>query len=447
MSNEEFQALLAAAQKGDVEAMAAAAIAYAQGDGVAQNSEQMLFWLKKAEAGGHAGAQEMLTELFKVWKANAEQGDGESQIMMVMAYLQGIGTAVDYAQAEFWARKSAAQKNIKHKALGELIIIYAQIMLPARNFRELLEGAQKGNANLQYGLGFAYLKGFGTAVDGKQAAFWLEKAANNGHPDAKKALASLQLLLAAGVDNFDNIAPVPKASPAGLHTKHQFLYIIISMLAVSYIATGLNIGWLHSFAILANIGGILTLAVSIIGVLLVIVMPKRAAALIAVVFFISGILTLGFGIHYIKGRKAGNPVSIVLQNPFEAARKHFFGKDKKNAKQLYVMDVKSENGAAKIFQVHYGKEETVISLIRTTGSHKAIGIATPGEANSFYVQDKESGKTWPLKETRLRNYEEAAGVDLVFDPFRSRSFDLIEGKDKSKSAWHFRDVNVIGETQ
>jgi hypothetical protein len=35
---------------------------------------------------------------------------------------------------------------------------------------------------------------------------------------------------------------------------------------------------------------------------------------------------------------------------------------------------------AKIFEVRYGKGETVISITRTTGSHKAVSIVEPGEA-------------------------------------------------------------------
>jgi uncharacterized protein YgiM (DUF1202 family) len=41
--------------------------------------------------------------------------------------------------------------------------------------------------------------------------------------------------------------------------------------------------------------------------------------------FLGGILGIGLGVHYIKGRKAENPVSIVLQNPIEAARVRLFG--------------------------------------------------------------------------------------------------------------------------
>jgi hypothetical protein len=107
------------------------------------------------------------------------------------------------------------------------------------------------------------------------------------------------------------------------------------------------------------------------------------------------------------------------------------------------LDVPGENGAAKIFRIHYGEQETVISIIRTTGSHKAVSIAKPGEANSFYVKDNSTGETWPLKEVRLQDYENAAGVELVFDPFKSRVFDLIEGEDTTAAAWHFRNVSAV----
>jgi hypothetical protein len=43
---------------------------------------------------------------------------------------------------------------------------------------------------------------------------------------------------------------------------------------------------------------------------------------------------------------------------------------------------------------------------------------------------------------RLQDYDVAAGVELVFAPFNSHAFDLIEGKDMSDSAWHFRDIRI-----
>jgi TPR repeat protein len=443
-NEEEFKQALAEAERGGAEAMVVVAGAYFQGNGTAANPEQGMFWLQKAAAGGNAEAQNLLAEIFKEWIAEAGKGGADSQIAAGSAYLKGIGTEVDFKQAVFWFKKAAARGDITMKITAKSCLLLAEAMLPARNFRELLEGAQKGNANFQYSLGFAYLKGLGTAVNARQAAFWFEKAAGQGHAEARQVFLQVQTILTAGGENFDNIVPI--VANKGGSGKHSLIWGVILAVAVSYLATGLDIGWLHSLAIFFNISWILYLALTI----LVWIMgftrrPKLVLAVYSVLAFLFLILLIGFNVHYIKGRKTGNPVSIVLQNPIEAARKRFFGAGKDKTEEIFSLDLKSENGAAKIFKVYYGKEETVISLVRTTGSHKAVGIAGPGEANSFYVKDVESGETWPLKETRPQDYEEAAGIDLVFDPFESRSFDLVEGNDTSNTAWHFRNVTAGGE--
>ncbi|MFP3042735.1 sel1 repeat family protein [Treponema primitia] len=445
---EEFKNLLAEAENGNAEAMAAVGMAYGQGTGTAVDGEQMLLWLRKAAAAGSVEAKESLAEMFRIWLSEAENGNIDLLNAVGAAYLQGIGTEVDYQQAVAWFKKAAARGNAAAKFQAKGALILAEVLLPSRNFKELFDGAQRGDAKFQYSLGFAYLRGYGTEVDGKQAVFWFQKAADQGHADAKQVLPQVELLIQTGAENFDTVVPINAIKrTAG---KHQILYSIILMAAVSYITTGLNIGWLRSFAIIYNIFSLLCIPLGILSGIMAVIKPKRLV-IFGIIFWILFIILIPIGIgtsvHYVKGRKAGNPVSIVLQNPFEAVRKQFFGasKPKEPVEIVYTLDVQSENGAAKIFNVIFGKDETVIRLIRTTGSHKAVSIASPGEANSFYVQDKESGETWPLKEMRLQDYDDASGVDLVFEPLKSRSFDLIEGKDTSKSAWHFRNVNVEGK--
>ncbi|GHU94655.1 hypothetical protein FACS189479_07640 [Spirochaetia bacterium] len=436
INEKEYENWIAVWEKGDYEEAQRIMSIY---------PEQVLSWLKKAASGGNADAQEALVETFKELVAAAEKGDAESQSNLGFAYLLGFGTEADYKQSEFWFKKATAHGSITVKLTAKSGLMLTQAMLPAQNFRELLEGAQAKNASFQYGLGFAYLKGCGTEVNAKQAEFWFQQAAAQGHHEAFVAFNQVKVLLDIGSDNFDNVVPEIKQTK-GLATKHPLIYSIVSMVVVSYLATVLDIGWLHSLAIFVNICGILGFLISIIGIVLALTKSTRVKIICLVLYFLSIIPMIGLSVHYIKGRKTGNPISIVLQNPFEAVRNHFFGTGKgmstEFAEKTYTLDVKSENGAAKIFNMQYGKDETVIRLIRTTGSHKAISIAPPGEANSFYIQDKVSGETWPIKELRFQDYEEAAGVDLIFEPFRSRSFDLIEGIDTSKSAWHFRDINV-----
>jgi hypothetical protein len=134
---------------------------------------------------------------------------------------------------------------------------------------------------------------------------------------------------------------------------------------------------------------------------------------------------------------AGSALGFVGINIYDYLRKEQAAKPA-DIDIDFDLDVTAENGAAKIFRIHYGEQETVISIIRTTSSHKEVSIAQPGQANSFYVKDTLTGETWPLKEVRPQDYEDAAGVELVFDPFKSRIFDLVEGNDTSAGAWHFK---------
>jgi tetratricopeptide (TPR) repeat protein len=105
------------------------------------------------------------------------------------------------------------------------------------------------------------------------------------------------------------------------------------------------------------------------------------------------------------------------------------------------LDAKSEDGKAKIFRISYAKDYTVIGIMRTTGEHREVGVTGPGTDNAFYIEDADSGKRWPLMALQKFD-EEAAGADLIFGPAASRHFSLIEGADKSETAWHFRNVVV-----
>ena len=52
-------------------------------------------------------------------------------------------------------------------------------------------GAEKGDADAQYFLGWAYYKGFGIKADAKQSLYWLTKAANNGSARAMDKLGTI----------------------------------------------------------------------------------------------------------------------------------------------------------------------------------------------------------------------------------------------------------------
>jgi uncharacterized protein YgiM (DUF1202 family) len=114
--------------------------------------------------------------------------------------------------------------------------------------------------------------------------------------------------------------------------KHPILWTIIAAAALSYLATALDKGWLYSLAIISNISWIVWLPFIIIGGTIIGVMTGiksrqagKAAMAVGCIYVLLLIPVIGLSVHYIKGRKAGNPVSIILQNPFEVARKRIFG--------------------------------------------------------------------------------------------------------------------------
>ena len=61
---------------------------------------------------------------------------------------------------------------------------------PAQAQRWLSGPAARGNAHAQYGLGLLLLR----SRDQGRAAFWLAKAADQGHTGARSALAKLKLV-------------------------------------------------------------------------------------------------------------------------------------------------------------------------------------------------------------------------------------------------------------
>ena len=105
---------------------------YYNGDGVAQDYSQAVYWYRKA----------------------AEQGDAEAQYNMGVCYENGQGVDKDYAQAVCWYRLAAEQ----------------------------------GLADAQFNLGVCYYKGLGTSKDKAQAIYWFEKVAGQGGENAKTAL-------------------------------------------------------------------------------------------------------------------------------------------------------------------------------------------------------------------------------------------------------------------
>lgn len=76
-------------------------------------------------------------------------------------------------------------KRIIWLVIGLLVInlqTYSQTVAEIRN------AAEKGDASAQNKLGNTYYYGEGVAQDYAQAVYWFQKAAEQGHSDAKKIL-------------------------------------------------------------------------------------------------------------------------------------------------------------------------------------------------------------------------------------------------------------------
>jgi formylglycine-generating enzyme required for sulfatase activity len=163
------KALLLLARQGDAKAQHDLAIAYATGEGVAQDSAEAVKWYREA----------------------AEQGNAKAQFDLGGMYRNGQGVAEDAEEAVKWYRMAAAQGDAS--AQFNLAIIYDSGIGLRRDAAEAAkwyrEAAERGVAGAQYNLGQMYDTGDGVAEDRGAAAKWYRKAAEQGHAEALVAEA------------------------------------------------------------------------------------------------------------------------------------------------------------------------------------------------------------------------------------------------------------------
>lgn len=109
--------IMAQAKAGDANAQYKLAILFAQGDGVARDRQQVLFWNRKA----------------------AEQGHADAQFGMGGMYFVGDGVATDRQQAMDWFRRAAEQGQVT-----------AQYTLGALHFGDMMDkSAAQGDGLLK----------------------------------------------------------------------------------------------------------------------------------------------------------------------------------------------------------------------------------------------------------------------------------------------------------
>jgi len=123
---------------------------------------------------------------FSLFRTAADAGSVDAVYELGIAYFEGRGADIDYANALKWWSA----------------------------------GAEAGEARSQYGLGYLYQQGQGVAQDTARAEQWYEAAAKRGHPKAKVALGRLAM---AGDDSSTALQHFEAAAELG---EAEALYLI-----------------------------------------------------------------------------------------------------------------------------------------------------------------------------------------------------------------------------
>jgi len=163
--------LLAAAEKGDVNAQAALGELYNRGVGINRNAPEAAKWYRRA----------------------AEQGHLDAQVTLGWMYNAGTGVPQDFMEAIKWFELAAKQGH--PGAQNNLGVLYRQERGGEKNVGKALmwfqKAADQGMPHAQYALGQMYLNGEGLQQNVEQAVHWYTLAANQGLMEAQADLGFL----------------------------------------------------------------------------------------------------------------------------------------------------------------------------------------------------------------------------------------------------------------
>jgi len=177
------QHFLEAAEGGDLGAAYELWRLYQQGLGGKRDDDQGLQWLSVAAYYGLAPARFELGEFYAAhkdiphaaehalywWKAAASEKQPLAYYRLGRAYESGLGTAVDYRQAQAYYRQ-------------------------ALNYFEV--HAEKGNGEAQFYVATCYEQGRGVAQNWESALAWYKKSGSNGYTPGLAHSGRLLLLMA-----------------------------------------------------------------------------------------------------------------------------------------------------------------------------------------------------------------------------------------------------------
>ncbi|MGE3915350.1 MAG: tetratricopeptide repeat protein [Hyphomicrobiaceae bacterium] len=129
------------------------------------------------------------------YQRGADLGDVEAAFGLGILYARGEGVPKDFDKAAALLEKAALKGH--PEAAYNLGLLFlsgkGKPESPHKGFMLVQYAAEKGVTSAMYDLGTLYATGTGTAANVFEAASWIGKAANAGHPDAEVEYAVILL--------------------------------------------------------------------------------------------------------------------------------------------------------------------------------------------------------------------------------------------------------------
>jgi|GEM_PF-2284612 len=160
------------AENGDVEAQLELGLIYVQGKDADQD----------------------FTAAKKWWDRAAEQGNAAARYYVGLMYARGDGVTQDMDQARSMWEQSADMDHVG--ALFSLGMLYVEGEAVKGDYVEagqyFIRAAQLGNVQSQFNVSVLYSQGLGFPQSNEISYAWAKLAADQGHPNAKELLTSLE---------------------------------------------------------------------------------------------------------------------------------------------------------------------------------------------------------------------------------------------------------------
>ena len=127
------------------------------------------------------------------YRRSAEQGDAACQWQLGLAFADGEGVAQDWSEAAQWLRKAAEQGNVKAQTLLGYCYWDGDGVTQdrAEAVRWFQKAAEHGNPTGQFAMGLAHFSGLGVLEDHAEAARLFRMAAEQAHATAQFKLSIL----------------------------------------------------------------------------------------------------------------------------------------------------------------------------------------------------------------------------------------------------------------